>query len=241
MTGSNEGHWVWDLATDEMFASPTMKDIFDLPPDLQFTTREAFLQHVNVHPSDYAQVQKRIEDHLAGITPRMELEYRIILRGSGAIRWIQSRGQCFRDADGHAVRMAGATIDISERKRAEMALRQSEERFALAVAGSNDGIVDWDIVNDRMYSSEQAMRIVGVESDVTVRSRAEWRDLVKYHPDDLQRMRDDLQSFLDGQSELRDGEYRVQLPNGEYRWIRHRNKCVRDSSRASDPRGGIGQ
>ena len=230
MTGSNEGHWVWDLATDEMFASPTMKDIFDLPPDLQFTTRNAFLQHINVHPSDYAQVQKRIEDHLAGITPRMELEYRIILRGSGAIRWIQSRGQCFRDADGHAVRMAGATIDISERKRAEMALRQSEERFALAVAGSNDGIVDWDIVNDRMYSSEQAMRILGVESDVTVRSRAEWRDLVTYHPDDLQRMKDDLQSFLDGQSELRDGEYRVQLPSGEYRWIRHRNKCVRDSN-----------
>jgi PAS domain S-box-containing protein len=230
MTGSNEGHWVWDLATDEMFASPTMKDIFDLPPDLEFTTRQAFLQHVNVYPSDYAELQKRIEDHLAGITPRMELEYRIILRGSGAIRWIQSRGQCFRDDDGRAVRMAGATIDISERKRAEMALRQSEERFALAVAGSNDGIVDWDIVNDRMYSSEQAMRIVGVESDVTVRSRAEWRDLVKYHPDDLQRMRDDLQNFLDGQSELRDGEYRVQLPSGEYRWIRHRNKCVRDSN-----------
>ena len=76
----------------------------------------------------------------------------------GAIRWIHSRGQCFRDAGGQAVRMAGATIDISERKRAEDALRQSEERFALAVAGSNDGIVDWDIVNDRMYSSPRAMQ-----------------------------------------------------------------------------------
>ena len=126
--------------------------------------------------------------------------------------------------------MAGATNDISERKRAEDALRQSEKRFALAVAGSNDGIVDWDVVNDRMYSSPRAMRIMGIDSDVTVRSRGEWRDLVKYHPDDVQRVRDDLQHFLDGKVELREGEYRVLLPNGECRWIRHRNKCVRDQA-----------
>jgi PAS domain S-box-containing protein len=107
-------------------------------------------------------------------------------------------------------------------------LRASEERFALAVAGSNDGIVDWDIINDRMYSSERAMQIVGIDSRVTVRSRAQWRALVKYHADDVERMRKDLQDFLDGRSTLRQGEYRVLLPNGEYRWIRHRNKCVRD-------------
>jgi PAS domain S-box-containing protein len=107
-------------------------------------------------------------------------------------------------------------------------LEQSESRFALAVSGSNDGIVDWDIVNDRMYASTRAMEIIGVESNQTTRSRAEWRELVKYHPDDLERMKHDLQSFLDGETDLRDGEYRVVLPDGTYRWIRHRNKCVRD-------------
>lgn len=229
MTGSNEGHWVWNLATDELFMSATAKEIFDLAPEAHFTTRAAFLQLVNVHPDDTAQLDRHVEDHLAGVTPRLETEYRIILR-AGGIRWNHSRGQCFRDADGRAVRMAGATVDVSERKRAEDSLRQSENRFALAVAGSNDGIVDWDVVNDRMYSSRQAMRIVGIDSDVTVRSRAEWRALVTYHPDDAQRVRDDLQHFLDGQAELREGEYRVQRPNGEYRWIRHRNKCVRDAA-----------
>lgn len=112
---------------------------------------------------------------------------------------------------------------------ARESLEASEQRFALAVAGSNDGIVDWDIVNDRMYSSERAMEIVGIRSDVTVRPRAEWRDLVKYHPDDAARVRTELQEFLDGRTELREGEYRVLLPNGQYRWIRHRNKCVRDA------------
>ena len=228
-TGSHEGHWVWNLATDELFVSPMMREIFQLPSDSQFVTRKEFGQLINIHPDDAGELQKRVDDHLAGSTPRFEIEYRIILR-DGTARWIHSRGQCFRDAEGRATKMAGATVDVSERKRAEESLRQSEKRFALAVAGSNDGIVDWDVVNDRMYSSPRAMRIMGVESDVTMRSRAEWRDLVKYHPDDVQRVRDDLQLFLDGHVELREGEYRVLLPNGEYRWIRHRNKCVRDEA-----------
>ena len=228
-TGSKEGHWVWNLGTDELFVSPMMREIFELQPDVQFTTRAEFGELIKIHPDDVAELQKQVDDHLAGVTEQFEIEYRIILR-DGAIRWIHSRGQCFRDAGGKAVRMAGATNDVSERKRAEDALRQSEKRFALAVAGSNDGIVDWDVVNDRMYSSPRAMRIMGIDSDVTVRSRGEWRDLVRYHPDDVQRVRDDLQQFLDGQVELREGEYRVLLPNGECRWIRHRNKCVRDQA-----------
>lgn len=228
-TGSKEGHWVWNLETDELFVSPMMREIFELQPNVQLMTRTSFMQLINVHPDDLATLQQQIDNHLAGATPRFEIEYRITLR-DGATRWIHSRGQCFRDASGQAVRMAGATNDISERKRAEDSLRQSEKRFALAVAGSNDGIVDWDVVNDRMYSSPRAMRIMGINSDVTMRSRAEWRDLIKYHPDDVQRVRDDLQHFLDGQVELREGEYRVLLPSGECRWIRHRNKCVRDSA-----------
>ena len=143
-TGSKEGHWVWNLATDELFVSPMMREIFELRPDVQFTTRAEFGELINIHPDDVGELQKRVADHLGGVTEQFEIEYRVVLR-DGAIRWIHSRGQCFRDASGKAVRMAGATNDISERKRAEDALRQSEKRFALAVAGSNDGIVDWDV------------------------------------------------------------------------------------------------
>ncbi|HVG04631.1 MAG TPA: PAS domain-containing protein, partial [Burkholderiaceae bacterium] len=227
-TGSKEGHWVWNLATDELFVSPMMREIFELPPDAQFVTRTEFGKLINIHPDDIAELQKQVDDHIGGLTEHFEIEYRIILR-DGTVRCIHSRGQCFRDAGGKAVKMAGATNDVSQRRRAEDSLRESEQRIALAVAGSNDGIVDWDVVNDRMYSSARAMRIMGIDSDVTTRSRAEWRDLIKYHPDDVQRVRDDLQNFLDGAVELREGEYRVLLPDGRCRWIRHRNKCVRDS------------
>ena len=112
--------------------------------------------------------------------------------------------------------------------RTRESLEVSQERFALAVDGSTDGIVDWDVVNDRMYSSKRAMEIVGLDSEVTTRSRGEWRDLIQYHPEDAPRLKQHLEGFLAGTTELRDGEYRVLLPDGSYRWIRHRNKCVRD-------------
>src|SRR5262249_31410508 len=56
---------------------------------------------------------------------------------------------------------------LSRLQQARESLAESEERFSLAVDGSNDGIVDWDIVNDRMFSSRRAMEIVGIRSDVT--------------------------------------------------------------------------
>src|SRR5262249_45704804 len=120
---------------------------------------------------------------------------------------------------------------------------EREGGFGLGVDGSNDGIVDWDIVNDRMFSSRRAMEIVGIRSDVTVRTRAEWRDLVVYHKDDAKRMKKDLENFLEGRTEMRDGVYRVLQPDGGYRWIRHRNKCVRDAggkpTRVAGPAGDL--
>ena len=163
MIGSNEGHWVWDTVKDELFASATMKELFGLPPDAQVSTWAAFFERIAPHTDDLRGVRQAFDDHLSGRSPRLDLEYRIVPRGTGDIRWIHSRGQCFRDDDGKAVRIAGSTVDISERKRTEEALRQSEERYALAVAGSDDGVWDWDFApalpsNRRARASCRACR-----------------------------------------------------------------------------------
>jgi PAS domain S-box-containing protein len=153
----------------------------------------------------------------------LQVERRNGERGELEIRLVpvRYRGQA------HMLSMAR---DITAQKRAEAALRSSEERFALAVAGSNDGIMDWDIASDRMYTSERAMEILNIDSKETVRPRMELRTLLSYHPDDTPRVREDLDGLLAGRSELRDAEYRIDLGGGRYRWIRYRNKCVRDAN-----------
>ena len=230
MSGSNEGHWVWNVETDEIYTSPMYRELFGIGADEALPTRQQFLARMNIHPADAGPVQQAMLDHLAGTKLRIDAEFRVVDRASGAIRWMHTRAQATRDAQGRALRVGGATVEVSERKRAEEALRASEERFALAVAGSKDGVSDWDIVNDRMFTSPRAMQICGVVSDVTVRTRAEWLALLKLHPQDRQRYLDDTERHLAGEVEVRDGEYRVQHPDGVYRWVRIRGMSVRDAS-----------
>ena len=191
MTGSDEAHWVWNVKTDELFSTPQLHRLTGLdgePP----ATRSEWRARVPMHPDDRERTQRAVDLHLAGLTPRLRVEYRIVDPASGEVRWISSRGQCFRDADGRPDRVAGSTLDITERKRAEEALRESEERFARAVEGSNDGILDWDITNDRMFASERAMRIAGIDSGIVVRTHDEWLALLDIHPDDLPSREADL-------------------------------------------------
>ena len=119
--------------------------------------------------------------------------------------------------------------DITERKRAEEALRQSEERFALAVAGANEGIFDWDLVTDRMYMSQRAQELFGLPPGELWRPRPEWRSLVTVHPDDARPLRQVLSAHIAGEAPY-DAEFRVCIPDGSVRWFRQRGIALRDAS-----------
>jgi PAS domain-containing protein len=106
---------------------------------------------------------------------------------------------------------------VSKKKRMQEALRESEERFALAVAGSKDGIVDWDIASDRMFASERALTIAGIAPGQVVKTCADWMLLAKVHPDDAQRECDDFRQQLEGHAGIHEGEYRFLQADGSYR------------------------
>ena len=230
MSGLTGGHWVWDTETDSLFVSESVHQLFGLPPNTQATTRTEYFRHVRVHPDDWDGLAKVNDDVVFGRSLRIDYEFRILLPGSDAVRWILTRARSFRDPHGKTVRVAGVSVDISERKQTEQALRLSEERFALAVLGSDDGVWDFDYINHRVFASRRCREILGIPQELEVQPLDEWFQIVTLHPDDAPLREAAMQAHLDGLTPAYEGEWRVRQPDNQYRWVRVRGMCVRDAS-----------
>jgi diguanylate cyclase (GGDEF)-like protein/PAS domain S-box-containing protein len=112
-----------------------------------------------------------------------------------------------------------------ERKRAEAALRESEERYALAALGANDGLWDWNLARNRIYFSPRWKSMLGYQDDQVGDSPDEW--LRRVHPADLERLRADIAAHLEGGSPHFQNEHRLLHRDGEYRWMLTRGVAVR--------------
>jgi len=114
------------------------------------------------------------------------------------------------------------------RKHAEEALRVSEERYALAARGANDGLWDWDLVRNKTYFSPRWKSMLGWEEHEIGDSPEEW--FGRIHPDDVDRVRADIQAHLEEQTPHYEDEYRMLHRDGNYLWMLGRGIAVRDSS-----------
>jgi PAS domain S-box-containing protein len=223
VAGSAVGVWDWDLNAGLAFESAAARKLQGLPPYPELQPLDDLVASLRVHPDDAPLRAERIRAHLAGETPAYEVDYRV-RHDDGEYRWVRIRALCVRDAGGKPYRMAGSVVDIDTQRRAEEALRASEKRFALAVAGTNDGILDWDITSDRMFASERAMRIAGLDPAVVVRTHEEWLALVDIHPDDKPVVKQTFRSQPGNGNEVREADCRMRQPDGSYRWVRIRGR-----------------
>ena len=152
-----------------------------------------------------------------------------IRRGERGVRVPLAR----RDELGRLGMDFNQTLDALEEKEQELTqaqreLMQSEERFDLAMRGSNDGLWDWDADTNTVYYSPRWKEMLGYADDEIAHTESEWSTRV--HPDDLTRAEAAIESHIAGKTPFYEDTHRIRHRDGSWRWHLERGIAVRDES-----------
>jgi diguanylate cyclase (GGDEF)-like protein/PAS domain S-box-containing protein len=184
-----------------------------LPPGTIHIPHEQWMRIV--HPDDRERQQRDIARSLEQ-DQAFSCEFRIIRPDNGEVRWISSRTKVERDATGAANRIGGH-LDITERKNAEEALRDSEERFRLAAEAAGLGVWDYDLALDRREWSGRLREILGVSPDVEPSMAAVTACI---HPADREKFQRTLREAHTSDVARFEASFRILRANdGAERWI----------------------
>lgn len=217
-----EGIYEWRIATGELWVSDRLYEIMGLEPgeltSAGWTAR--------VHPDDIETYRAAIVAHLKGITERLIHEYRV-RRYDGAYLWIRDTAKAERGRDSRATALIGGVIDISARKKADEALRQSEERYALAMRAVREGVYDWNVADDSIYYSPSVYAMLGL-TESQMCTPQDWFNRI--HPDDRPAYQEAIRNHFRGKTDRVEVEYRFRNAVGEWRWARQHGIGERDET-----------
>jgi len=173
------GSFSYDLATGMMQVSQGYAAIHDLPEASVETSRSAW--RTRVHPADLVRFDHHLEQAIAQYRRDHHCEYRIV-RKNGEVRWIESRSLIAYDRDGVAQRMVGTNIDVTERKRTQAALEESQARLADALIAGQVIAFEWNALSGQSQRSANAAGMLGAEPQPASGGRNDF--LRRVHPDD---------------------------------------------------------
>ena len=117
--------------------------------------------------------------------------------------------------------------DVSDRLRAQEALRASEERYALAATAANDGLWDWDLRGEVLYYSPRWKEMLGLDEHDVGSMIEEW--FARVHAEDIDRLRGEIEDHIAGKTDHLESLYRVRHRDGAWRWVLARGLAVRDT------------
>ncbi|MBW4663757.1 MAG: EAL domain-containing protein [Chroococcus sp. CMT-3BRIN-NPC107] len=132
------------------------------------------------------------------------------------------------DADLKIIGMIAAVIGVEEERRiTQQALKNSEERYALAAQGANDGLWDWNLLTQEIYFSPRWQAMLGLSANEISNKTDDWFSRV--HPEDIEQLTKAIALHLQGKSPYLESEYRIWHQNGQERWMLVRGLAVSDT------------
>src|SRR5918993_1523443 len=227
--------YTWNPVTGALDWDGRLKAMWGLPADAH-VDEEVFL--FGMHPEDRPRVEAAIAQCSDPAGPGIyAVEYRVIGIGDGIERWVSTQGQTTFE-HGRPVAFVGAALDITERKRADAALRESEERFRQFAENSSNTlwILNFETMNLE-YLSPAFEPVWGELREGVLGDPSRWSRFL--HPDDRQRARGALERVRLG--EISTEEFRIVRQDRGVRWIRNTFFPIRDAQGQIRRAGGIAQ
>ena len=209
----------WDVASDRIVRSEEHVSVLGFTDAAEPLTRTQLL--ATIHPDERALVAASIE-HLSPKDPTIQVSYRL-LRPDGSVVWLEKSGRGFFDEKGRLLRVIGIVADITERKRAEETLHESEKNLADAQAQAHLGSWVETLADHKLVWSDELYRLWGMSP----RSIDPTWDVFLHgvHPEDRVYVRGRLDSSMQSQQPF-DCVYRVLRPDGSVRFAHAQGEPV---------------
>ncbi len=208
------GSFVLDLGSKVWKVSDELDALLGIGPEYDHTLKGTWPL---IHPQDREVIERRLKGCFAGDYRQFEGEYRVIRQTDGEVRWIHTRGRLELDGDGKPITLRGTVQDITESKRAEEALRKSEESLRQAQKIASLSSYRLDLRTGRCEGPDTLEEIFGVGAAYP-RTVAAWLEIL--HPDERERMAAELAHQIASQDSSFNAEYRIIRPSdGALRWL----------------------
>jgi len=217
----NIGVWDWDVTNNILLWDNAMYRLYGLRRGDFGGAYEAWASAL--HPEDKTYTEGEIQAALRG-EREYAPEFRVIWP-NGSVHYLKAASHTLYDDNGKPLRMVGINYDLTERKLAEIELREKEERLALATIQNGVGVWDWNLVTQEMIWDDSMYSLYHIRREDFIGTEEAWRKAL--HPDDLHRGDREVNDAIAGIKPF-NTEFRVVWPNGEIRHIKAVAKVFRD-------------